>query len=121
MAAAQEAPLAPTVAYVVSGGHWENGPSHGHYRLVVVVSDTGRVTSRFLIEWIEETPGRSIVRDSRTASVLGAPWVLDQPRFEPAARLVTASVAGSDPVTARRARWTITLGPPGRFSISPQR
>ena len=105
----------------MSGGHWESGPNHGRHRLVVIVGDTGRVTSRFLIEWIEEGPDRSLVRESRTASVLGAPWVLDQPRFEPAARPVTATVAGNDPVTGRRARWTITLGPPGRFSISPQR
>lgn len=86
-------------------------------------SEPGHAAPHFQVEWIEETAAGERVRESRTASaaVLGEPWVLEQPAFAPNARRVTATISGADPATGRRARWTLTLGPPGRFAISPVR
>ena len=111
-----------SVRFVTSGGHWDDHGALGHYRLVVM-------RGRFEIDWIEESAGGERLRESRHAAVLGEPWVLDQPAL--AADRQTggradgaawrATVTGTDPATGRHVRWLITLGPPGRYGISPAR
>ena len=121
-AAAQDPPRLPaSVTFVTSGGHWQDGPSHGHYRLVVLRADPVSATSRLQIEWIEEGARGDVVRESRAATVLADPWTLESPRFLAGGARTTASVAGSDLASGRQAHWTIRLGPPGRFAISPLR
>ena len=113
-------PLPAAVTFVTSGGHWQDGAHHGHFRLIVVRADAGSTSPRLLIDWIEEDGVRVFVRESRAAAVLGEPWTLEEPEFMPAGRRTTASVFGTDPA-GRHGHWTISLGPPGQFAVSPVR
>ncbi len=83
-------------------------------------ADAGSSAPRLLIDWIEEDGTNVFVRESRAAAVLGDPWTLEEPEFMPGGRRTSASVFGAD-ATGRHAHWTITLGPPGQFSVSPLR
>lgn len=80
----------------------------------------GSAAPRLVIEWLEEDGARVFVRDTRGANVLGDPWTLEEPEFLPGGRRTTASVFGSD-ASGRHGHWTITLGPPGQFAVSPLR
>jgi hypothetical protein len=86
----------------------------------VVRAETGSSAPRLLVDWIEEDGARVFVRDSRAAAVLSDPWTLEEPEFMPGGRRTSATVFGADP-SGRHGRWTITLGPPGQFSVSPIR
>jgi hypothetical protein len=86
----------------------------------VLRADAGSSAPRLHIEWIEEDGARAFVRESRGAAVLGDPWTLEEPEFMPGGRRTTVSVFGADP-SGRHAHWTVTLGPPGQFSVSPLR
>ncbi|MFI5214416.1 MAG: hypothetical protein ACHQU8_07760, partial [Gemmatimonadales bacterium] len=80
LARAQDPPLVPAaVTFVTSGGHWQDGSHHGHYRLIVLRADAGSAAPRLVIEWIEEDGARRFVRESRGAAVLGDPWTLEEP------------------------------------------
>ncbi len=121
---AQDPPaLDPAVTHVTTGGTWQDGSRHGHYRLIVVGSGWAPVTSRLLIQWMEEDPAlhRFLVRDSRTVTVIADSWSLGPPQFVAGTRSVKATVAGTDPHTGHAATWSLTLGPPGQFSVSPLR
>jgi len=119
---AQQPPELPaSVAFVSSGGHWEDGAHHGYYRLGVLHAAPGTTGPRLLIEWIEEDGSHLVVRESHGISVLGDPWVLTAPQITAGAHRTTATVSGSDPSSGRQAHWTISLGGPGRFGVSPVR
>jgi hypothetical protein len=87
----------------------------------VVRAEPGASTPRLTIEWIEEDGARLFVRESRGVQVLGDPWTLEEPEFlGGTGPRTSATVFGADPA-GRRGHWTITLGPPGQFSVSPLR
>jgi hypothetical protein len=122
---AQDPPpsLDPSVAFVTTGGAWTTASAHGHYRIVVLNAGWEHVSSRLMIQWVEESAEHRqlIVRDTRMASVIPESWSLGQPQFVPTRRGVKASISGTDTHSGHAATWTITLGPPGVFSVSPDR
>ncbi len=122
--ALRPAPSDTAVAFYVSGGTWDTGHNHGYYRLLVARDGSQRLPCRLVIEWIETSPdSAAFVRVFRVVSVIGAPWQLRAPRFDPSPppRVVRATVAGSDEHTGLEEQWVLTLGPPGLFSVSPVR
>ncbi len=110
--------LDPRVRFVVSGGAWRVGASHGYMRLIVLEPGAGRPGARLVIQWIERTDTGMVVRDSRAVTAIGAPWQLGQPVFGRSTSWIRATVTGRDSVARRSATWTISLGPPGQYSVS---
>lgn len=116
-------PLDMNVAHVTTGGIWRSHGSHGHYRLIIYDRTWERLSSRLVIQWIEEDPARhrAFVRDTKLVAIIPDAWSLGAPIFVHHPRGVRATIPGTDPQNGHTATWIVSLGPPGQFSISPVR
>lgn len=121
--AAQEAQaLHPAIKWVVTGGTWRAGSSHGYHRLIVQDGDTSRLSPRLVIQWIEEGSGhRLTVRHSQDVAAIEPVWLLGEPQLVPTAQGSRATIAATNRQTGRHAVWIVTVGGPGVYSVSPQR
>ena len=112
--------LDATVSAVVSGGAWDQGPTHGSFRLVVVRGRTPSDTSWLYVQWLQDDPNRSWVLGTRVVAGLGGgTWSLEAPSIGrgPTGGWV-ARIGGEDPRTGTRALWIIPLGSPGALTLA---
>lgn len=115
--------IPPALTHVASGGAWQAGTSHGHYRLLVIGGDPDRSGPRLIIQWIEEGPHpfQTLIRESQPIQAIEAPWALGPPHFTGGPGGSRARIDGTNARTRCSASWTLTLGPPGQFAIQPVR
>ena len=124
---AQTAPAVPTsVNSVQAGGYWATTGREGQYRLIIESGGYEHIVSRAFLQWLAQ-PGTS--KDSMVvvASIVipeldTGIWQLDSPRFEIHGSNWQALVDGSNAriQPAAKARWRLTLGPPGKYSITAE-
>lgn len=121
--AAQEAlALHPGVTWVASGGAWQVGRARGHHRLIIIGGDPERTGPRMVIEWIEEDASHHLtIRARQVIHSIEAPWALSLPTFVASTSGTRATIPATNTRTGRQATWIVTLGPPGVYSVSPQR
>jgi len=116
--------LDPSVASVVSGGHWQQGQQAGHYRLIVRTAGSEHVSSTLRVEWILEGTGRqddSVLVSSPVDSIPDWVWSLAEPLISCAARLCQFTIRGTEPHVLEKASWLITLGGPGHLTVAKQK
>jgi hypothetical protein len=114
--------LDPEVASVVSGGSWTGLTETGTYRITVVTGGWEHVGSFFYIQWLAEDSQqqRVVVRMTRLVKELLPGFVsLGKPelRCGPTCRV---TVSGTNSRSMEKGNWTIVLGPPGTYSVTPK-
>jgi hypothetical protein len=118
--------LPESIAHVASGGSWTFGTARGHYRLIIVNAsvterDSTRTVSRLVIQWIETSGPRPLVRTTVESTVIGEPWSLGPPVFQTGGTRTVVFVAGRDHHSGQDGHWVVTLGPPGQYGVSAPR
>jgi hypothetical protein len=122
VAAQQATAVHPAIMWVVTGGAWHVGRSHGYQRLIVQDGDTSRLTPRLVIQWIEEGANHQLtLRHSQDVTAIEPVWLLGEPQLVPTRQGCRATIAATNRQTGTHAVWIVTVGGPGVYSVSPQR
>ena len=112
--------LDATLESVVTDGRWEANGREGPYRIVVYTGGFEHVVSEIYLQWLTDPTGdddsQVIVRSTAIDSIAQGVWHLRAPviRCRPAC---TATVVGYHMNGRDHRTWTITLGPPGQYSV----
>lgn len=112
--------LAPTVTSVVVGGSWDQGPTHGTFRLVVVRGRAPTDSTRLYLQWLQQDADRTWVLGTNTVAGMGGGiWALEAPSIGrgPTGGWV-ARIGGEDARAATHGMWIIPLGQPGSLAAA---
>jgi hypothetical protein len=107
--------LVPELYAVVSGGMWEKGESHGHFRVIVFSGGYEHVSSRVHLQWIEVNPdGGNLNRSVLIRELSTGFWSVGSPVF---AGPRTIRVGATNPYDFSESTFTLTLEASGTYSL----
>jgi hypothetical protein len=111
----------PTVAEVVTGGHWSSGGQSGFYRVIVRTGGFEHIVSRLTIEWLIEPTRDDPPRVMRSVQVpeLSGIARLDRPRIGQFLKgwRVWVQLTDTHSESGKQINRSIDLGPPGEIKV----
>ena len=126
-ASAQTAPVVPpSVTAVETGGYWVSGDQEGQYRLIIESGGFEHVVSQIYLQWLAQPASQqdstAIVASVELTEIDAGGWVLYGPHFVRRGTHWQATVDGEnshvDPMP--KMRWRLTLGPPGKCTVTEE-
>ena len=112
--------LNPSIAFVTSGGYWEEDDLSGVYRIVVVNQGWEHVSSKVYIQWIQEdtkNPKNTIKESLLITSVSGVNWSIGQPHLEISKSGTKCTLFGTNPYTLEESKWVVQLAGLGKYLL----
>ncbi len=120
LAAQDISKLNPSIAFITSGGYWEDNDLSGIYRIVVVNQGWEHVSSKVYIQWLQEdTKGSKItIKESLLiTNVSGGNWSIGQPHLEISKSGTKCILSGTNPYTLEESKWVVQLAEVGKYLL----
>jgi hypothetical protein len=121
---AQKVPVIPSdVSEVEAGGYWIQGGDEGSYRIVIQTGGFEHIVSRVWLQWLSRSESQEdtirVVASRELEEISGDGWRVHSAQLELRDGQWEATLDGanshSDPTL--KARWRVTLGGPGKFTL----